>query len=284
MRFVLSNRQYLMYYYYQKIGVLFVILAMIACNLKNHNNQIIQSKQEAKPLYIKSFIDSNEFYIIKGKYPIDNRDKDSLMYKFVMQETSQYQEEWKIGGEAYIAEKELTKEYPDHPKYHYEYNADFTTDESKKHGYITYKFISYTYTGGAHPNSAATNFTFGKEGHIGVGQVFDNQYDMMVSLTKLLAQKLVEQNGDNIIQEFMNEGLGLAYLNPDGSFNQKKSNSDGFNFASNFSVFSIKDDGIVFTMQHYAVGPYAAGMPEAFINWKELKPYLNSEFIAKNKL
>lgn len=73
-------------------------------------------------------------------------------------------------------------------------------------------------------------------------------------------------------EQMLPEGLGLAYIKADGSFDKTK--SDGFDFISNFENFVILDEGIKFIFSQYQVAPYAAGMPEVVVGWDELKPYL----------
>lgn len=46
---------------------------------------------------------------------------------------------------------------------------------------------------------------------------------------------------------------------------------------SDLTTWTPTDDGLTITFGQYAIGPYAAGMPEAHIPWSELKPYVASD-------
>lgn len=263
----------------------FAILLFLSCNKKNKESKPTGANSQ-NPIEVHNnyYLDSNESYIIRVNYPSDSRDKDSLIANLVMSNVRVYQEEWKIGGEEYLYSKELKLEHPDYSYLPYEYGVNYTTVKSTKLGYTTYKCIEYDYTGGAHPNSYAINFTFDDNKYVRLAQVLDTSYSNMLALSNMLAYELVAQNGDRINEEFMQEGLGLKYLRTDGTFDKEEALDKDFTFASNFEVFTIQDVGIVFTMQQYQVAPYSSGMPEALLPWTVLKPYLNKEFIKRNNL
>ena len=71
-------------------------------------------------------------------------------------------------------------------------------------------------------------------------------------------------------------GLGLNYVNDDGTLDKLQLEKDNFQFMNNFANFSLLDEGIKFDFDQYQVGPGAAGVQEATIPWAELKSYLLS--------
>jgi hypothetical protein len=46
---------------------------------------------------------------------------------------------------------------------------------------------------------------------------------------------------------------------------------------SNLTTWTLTREGLTITFGQYAIGPYAAGMPEAHIPWSVLKPYLTPD-------
>ncbi|MFO0743452.1 MAG: RsiV family protein [Candidatus Paceibacterota bacterium] len=86
---------------------------------------------------------------------------------------------------------------------------------------------------------------------------------------------------ENLQEDMMDNGLGLAFLDKNDNFVQAKCACDGFLYPSNFQNFVVLDEGVKFIMNTYQVGAGALGNPEAIIPWSELKPYLNPNFILK---
>jgi hypothetical protein len=108
--------------------------------------------------------------------------------------------------------------------------------------------IFYGY-GAAHPNSSA------------------EYYNYDIATGKLITL-------ENLIQ-----GSKRALLNRLGEkiFEQQNGAEGWFYESGKFSLpndFAILKDGLMFAFDPYEIGPYAAGAPEVFISYKELKNYL----------
>ncbi len=223
--------------------------------------------------------DITSFYTITAKFPLDTRDTLNVVEEYVEHLVAQKQEEWRIGGEAYTAEQQVSTDFPDRPAMIYELNINYKSFASERFQTVSYLLGSYEFTGGAHGLTIPATFTFGSQGRIAIEDIIDfvsNRNDIL--LTRLLAQKALAQLGDMTNKTMVDGGLGLAYLASDGiTFNRDACRCDGFFFPSNFQNFIIEDDGIVFVMNQYQVAPYAVGMPEILFTWDELGPFLNLE-------
>jgi hypothetical protein len=191
-------------------------------------------------------------------------------------------EDWKIGGDTYNSEMELRKIYPDMSKPAYELNIQYKKEISQKYNTVTYLITKYEFTGGAHGNTSIATFTFNKDKQIQIEDILNFQNKNDIFLTKILKTHLISSIGkENLQEDMMDNGLGLAFLDKKDNFIQAKCNCDGFLYPSNFQNFVVLDEGIKFIMNTYQVGAGALGNPEAIIPWSELKPYLNSNFILK---
>lgn len=221
---------------------------------------------------------STDFYTISAKYPVDPRDTKSEMRTYVEYAVNEMREAWKDGGEVEQSERELSRMYPDRPAPHYELNIGYSTRESQKLDTRTYIFEHYQFTGGAHGGTTLATFTFGPKGKIAIEDIlnFDKGNDIL--LTKELARALSTSLATSTTLEAIYDGLGLSYLNPDGSLNHEKCHCDGFFFPSNFQNFIVTDTGLTFVMGQYQVAPYVVGMPEASMTWSELASYLQPTF------
>ncbi len=225
-----------------------------------------------------SIKDTNDFYTISAQYPVEEMDKESDMKEFVEYVVKQKQEEWKVGGELYLAEKDIEKNFPDRPKMQYQLDISYTFTKSNRFNSTSYVFSSYEYTGGAHGGTGLATFTFNKDGRLMIEDILDINNNKDIEITRLIEKKLISALGENSSKETINEGLGLAFLRDDNTLDLVKCNCDGFFFGSNLQNFVVTDSGIKFIMSQYQVAPYAAGMPEALLSFDELKPYLKSDF------
>ncbi len=222
--------------------------------------------------------DINDFYSISAQYPTEKMDKKSDMKEFVEYVVEQKQQEWKIGGELYLAEKDIEKSFPDRPKMQYQLDISYTFTKSNMYNSTSYVFTSYEFTGGAHGGTGLATFTFNKDGRLMIEDILDVNNNKDIEITRLIEKKLVSVLGENSSKETINEGLGLAFLKDDNTLDLVKCNCDGFFFGSNLQNFVVTDKGIKFIMSQYQVAPYAAGMPEVLLTFDELKPYLKSDF------
>ncbi len=128
-------------------------------------------------------------------------------------------------------------------------------------GFLHYSGNFYEYTCGAHGNSlfeiCLYNLANGKK--VEPKDIFINGWEL--SVTKLIIS---------------------AYL--------KKTQKDSWDFADeknfipNGNMLLIDPKGITFTYNTYMIAPYAEGIQEVFLSWKELKPYLNTNSVIYPKL
>lgn len=251
-------------------------------SLNKHEENIQQNIDILNSTSSITFNESNDFYTIKANYPTDPLDKQGVMKSVVESWINQDREDWKIGGEIYNSEQKLRKIYPDMSKAAYELNIQYTKEVSNTLQTVTYRITKYEYTGGAHGITNIATFSFGKDGQIKIEDIlnFNNKND--ISLTKILKTHLISSIGkENLQEDMMDNGLGLAFLDKNDNFVKAKCDCDGFLFPSNFQNFVILDEGLKFIMNTYQVGAGALGNPEVIISWSELKPYLNPSFILK---
>lgn len=223
----------------------------------------------------KVFRESTDFYDIEINYPKESRDKDDVMGRYLNHILEEKKTAWVEGGEAYTAEKKIAKDFPDRPLMRYQLMSSYKTYTSEKRGTISYVFMTYEYTGGAHGMTSLATFTFNEKGQVMIDDVLtlsDNNND--IKLSKMLAEKLEKNLGDMKDSSMIHDGLGLSYLKDDGvTFDREKCRCDGFFYGSNFQNFFVTNEGITFMMGQYQVAPYAAGMPEVLFTWEELKNF-----------
>jgi hypothetical protein len=261
--------------------LILVLLSSIFLFFKINKNNELDSSEDSNIEAFKEeiFNESNDFYTIKANYPIDTWDKSGEIRQVVNIWINNAREDWKIGGEIYNNQKALESKYSDMSKMQYELYIDYATATSQKLDTHSYILSKYEWTGGAHGMTSITTFNFNNNKRILIEDILDlNKYD--ISLTKILKRYLVSSIGkENLDENMMNRGLGLAFLDENDNFDQAKCGCDGFLFAANFQNFMILDEGIKFIMDTYQVGAGALGNPEAIIPWSELKPFLNKDFV-----
>jgi hypothetical protein len=250
--------------------------------LNKRENNIQQNNDILNSISSIVFNESNNFYTIKATYPTDPIDKDVVMKNIVESWINKDKEDWKIGGETYKSEQELRIKYPDMSPAAYELNIEYTKEISNKFQTVTYSITKYEFTGGAHGNTTLSTFTFDKNKQIKIEDIINLEKND-INLTRILSAKLSKSLGDGLNEDMLSSGLGLAFLDKNGNFDQKKCACDGFLFSYNFQNFSILDEGIKFTMPQYSVAAYAYGMPEVIISWQELTPFLTKEFSERVK-
>jgi hypothetical protein len=214
------------------------------------------------------------FYSIKAQYPEEKWDKKEVMEQMVKYIVNMKMEEWKDNGEIYNSEKELSTKFPDRAQTLYQLDISYDATTSPKFKTKTYIFHVYEFTGGAHGNTAVATFTFNKKGQVLIDSILDFNNNKDIEIVRILGRKLLVSLGENSNADTINTGLGLAFLNPDGTLNKEKCHCDGFFFPSNLQNFVIEDNGIRFILGQYQVAPYVVGMPEAVLTWNDLKAYL----------
>jgi hypothetical protein len=258
-----------------------IVLALVVVGLVLLAGVVLpDGKSDTVPVIVidEAIEASTDFYSISAKYPVDPRDMKSEMRTYVEYAVNEMREAWRDGGEVEQSERELSRMYPDRPAPHYELAIGYSVRESPKLDTRTYVFEHYQFTGGAHGNTTLATFTFGKNGKIAIEDIldFDNGNDIL--LTKELARTLSKTLATSTTLDAIYDGLGLSYLNADGSFSPEKCQCDGFFFPSNFQNMIVTDTGLTFVMGQYQVAPYVVGMPEASFTWSELASYLTPLF------
>lgn len=253
----------------------------MAKNSENYlqNRENLENRLEEENTFEeKSIQEENDFYEISISYPLDSRDKNKIIEDYVFYQVNQKREEWKIGGETYNFEEQLSKDFPDRAKIKYAFYIDYETKEWLEEGIVSYILTNYQYTGGAHGNSSITTFTFDKEGLLKIEDLIDlASDDNAIKLSRILLEELKNEYPD-LPEDQMLYGLGLAYLKEDGkTFDKEKAKLDGYNFASNFQEFYLGESGITFLFSQYRVAPGAMGTVEATLSWEVLKPFTNIE-------
>jgi len=224
--------------------------------------------------------DVTDFYKITAAYPIDPLDTNHAMEQFVTYQTQQRKEAWKIGGDAYNQEQQISKDFPDRPKMQYELSISYKKYFSKVYDITSYVFTTYEFTGGANGNITVATFAFNKDGRVMIDSILNfNDYND-IALSKLFATQILADPDPFTTKDMLYDGLGLSYLKADGkTLDTKKCNCDGFFFGSNFQNFVVKDDGLLFIFSKYQIAPGAAGTPEFMLSWTDMKPYLTNQFI-----
>lgn len=247
------------------------------------NSNSITSTSTASNLKDQKLSDSTDFYTITASYPVDGWDKNEAMKQMVNYLVNQKKEEWKTGGDAYNSEQKIAKDFPDRPKMKYELNISYIATSSEKMKTRSYVFSVYEFTGGAHGNTAITSYNFTKDSQIKIEDAVDFGSGNYVKLAKLLKSKLVTSLAEDANERMINDGFGLNYIKPDGTFDKEKCNCDGYYFPSNVQVFTIHDNGIKFIFSQYQVAPYVFGNPEVMLSWNEIKNFLNKDsYLLKN--
>jgi hypothetical protein len=267
-----------------KISIIFlvsvvVILSVYLITKKDGIILSVPTTSQVSKITEKKIEDKNDFYDISVTYPVDSRDKESAVEKFVTYKIDEKKSQWKIGGEAYLEEKKIESDFPDRPKMQYQYSITYKKYESKKFNTVSYLFTVYEFTGGANGNITVNTFTFDGKGAVTIDSVLDFNDGKDIVLSRVLAETLIKSEGENASKDMVNDGLGLSYLKADGkTFDAQKCGCDGFFFGSNFQNFVIEDEGLRFIFNKYQVAPGASGLPEVVLPWNALKTFIVPSF------
>lgn len=266
---------------------IFAVLAMIVIaflygyflNKKDGVTPPVTAKPQVIKTTEKKIEDKNDFYDISASYPVDGRDKDSVIEKFITYKIDEKKVEWKIGGEAYNEEKKIEKDFPDRPKMQYQYSITYKPYKSTRWNTVSYVFTTYEFVGGANGNITVNTFTFNDKGLMNIDSILDFNNYKDIALTKALADEIIKEDGDQATPDTVLDGLGFSYLKEDGkTIDKSKCQCDGFFFPSNFQNFVVEDDGLRFFFNKYQIAPGSAGAPEIMLPWKFLQPYLQDAF------
>lgn len=264
--------------------IFIIVIFILAFAYFINRNTIIEIKEPVKVSATTATTteftikESTDFYDIEAVYPNESLDTNHIMEKRIKSMVDGSKEDWKVGGDIYNIEKEISMKYPDRPITKYQLDITYTRFESKIHGTVSYVFEGYYFTGGAHGNTFIETYTFDKNGKVEIENIVDlktNHND--INLTKILESKLKVVLGYDFDSSMLRDGLGLTLLKSDGITIDSIKNTIGFSFDSNFNKFVVLDEGIKFIFDSYQVAPYVVGSPEVILTWNELKPYLNSK-------
>ncbi len=222
-----------------------------------------------------NFSDSSDFYDISIEYPMDSRDKENVMREFAKGKMAEKQKEWSKDGEVYKEEMKIKAEFPDKADIKYQYNLNFDRFVSDRSNTVSYILNSYEYTGGANGMSTVRGFVFDKNRKkVDIQDILSFEDYKDIELTRLLAETALS-SGEMFIKDFVYAGLGLDYLKKDGkTIDKEKCQCDGFFFGSNFQNFAIKNEGITFFFDKYAIAPGVAGITSVTLTWEQLEPFL----------
>lgn len=125
---------------------------------------------------------------------------------------------------------------------------------------ISYQVNIYSYTGGAHGNTALRNLVFdcGQCYQLHMGDVFI--YSSTSDIADMMCQELIKQFDGKSIETLCNEGVLFQPFNLTPSEN-----------------FYVDDKGITWTYDPYEIAPYATGIITITLSWEQLYPYIDSE-------
>jgi uncharacterized protein YecT (DUF1311 family) len=124
--------------------------------------------------------------------------------------------------------------------------------------FLDISFIESGYGwGAAHPLTGQTSFLWwlDRNRELALSDVFLPQSDWRDKLTALVLTNLRAQPG---LKDTLGDNLEEVV---------KETVSDP-------TAWTLTRDGLTITFSQYAIAPYAAGMPEAHIPWRDLMPYL----------
>jgi len=219
--------------------------------------------------------DSTSFYTISVEYPEDKRDKEQVMKTFVLDRYNAKKEEWKIGGPLYEEERKISRAFPDRANIRYTYDMGFERFSADSLKAVSYLFTTYEYTGGANGNILVNSYCFNADNRkVEIEDILDLSANKDIRLSRLLAERALSDT-TLFFKDFVEAGLGLAYLKPDGvTLDREKCRCDGFFFGSNFRNFVVEDRGMTFYFDKYSIAPGAAGITHLTLSWDDLRPYL----------
>jgi hypothetical protein len=260
---------------YQKILIILVLVFSVIL-IKSSRDKDMQDVSTitiatSTDIFIK---DKNEFYNIEARIPKELLDKEGVMENKISSIVDVKKEEWKIGGDVYLEEQNILKQFPDRVKIDYQLTIDYKKYKSDLKNSVSYVFNNYEFVGGAHGDTGIITYTYNEKGLVDIQNILNFNDGKDIDLSNILESKLKPAIGEYYNEQMLREGLGLAFLKKNGTFDMEKCNCDEFNFVSNFDNFIILNEGIKFIFGQYQVGPYAAGFPEVLLTWDELAVYL----------
>lgn len=120
--------------------------------------------------------------------------------------------------------------------------------------YLSLIAQSYIFSGGAHGMPATTLINIHKP------------TNRMITFNEIIDTNQLQS---------LNRACKSYFVNQVGNLEEWNFGETGFYVPKELGILS---DGLVFHYQAYEIGTYAQGMPEFFVPWKALKPYINPDF------
>lgn len=255
------------------LSLLLVVFMMISCRKKEAANEIT-----IIPIEKKSHTYNTDFYHMSVEYPEEMWDYKHDMQRYVESVVAFHKRDWSPGGMHY--EKEMSfrnvheeKEYPKRELYIR--FQKFTSTLPDIHSYL---FSAYVTTHGANGSTSVAAFNFNQDGLIGFDDVFLITTDQEIELARLLAVQTKDSVGVFDYSQ-VRRGLGLDYILEDGvSLDSLEMKKNDFTFRKNLNAFVLADTGIHFHFDKYALAPGSSGTTSIFLNWEQLKPFLQNKF------
>jgi len=259
------------------IGLSFVCVLLFSCHSKESRHVF-----KAVPIENHSHSYSSPFYHITIEYPIEQWDYNDNLKRFVDEVVAFYKRDWSAGGMHYEDEMLNREKYPDREYPKFELNIRFDKFSSSNLNSHSYLFYIYIYTGGANGMTNLESFNFNDNGLIEQSNFFTLNNKKEIQLTRLIAQKAITMP-DVFEKKYIWQGLGLNYLKPDGmTIDSTKFIRNHFHFKDNFKTFVIGDEGVHFYYDKYKISQGSSGTPSVLLEWKQLTPFVNKQFISNN--
>jgi hypothetical protein len=256
-------------------GQILLILVLLtgACRKKEASSDL-----KVIPLEKQQHTFNTDFYHISVEYPIEQWDYNGDLKQFVDDVVAYYKHDWSPGGLHY--EKEMSfREIRDKKQYPKQelvirYQKYFST-RINVHAYL---FSIYVYTGGANGMTTVATFNFNQDGAISYNEVMNLSPEKEVQLAKLIAATALKDR-KNFQKAFVYEGLGLNYLNADGSTLDKELvELNNFRFNSIYQNFLLTDEGVRFCFDKYKIATGAVGTPSILLTWDQVVPFVENKF------
>ncbi len=224
--------------------------------------------------------DSTDFYRLHAHVPAAPLDRQKSIETFIKAEVARYRNDWSAGGTEYEAAQADHRQHPEMPLLKYEYALESRQPAGPAKGATSYVLDSYDYRGGAHGDSRVQTFTFTEAGRVQITDLLDLSGSNAIAINRLLADNATDPGAETPFdREQVEEGLGLAYLEPGGgTLDTAACHCTPDVFRNTLNTFSVSNQGITFYIEKYRIAAGAAGVPELTLTWQELHPYLQPAF------
>ena len=139
------------------------------------------------------------------------------------------------------------------------YQYDSKYEEKENGDYITYLETIFSFTGGAHPSTVVSSYTFSKKDRnkeIKIADIYaDGAYKILSDYSRKTMPSLLAKKGIKVsdMQDMFDAGT-----TPD---------------KANWQTFYFKDNYIYFVFNQYQIGPYSIGIHEIAVPLPKLVQY-----------